>query len=71
MTIIILFINKGYISFSRIFNYFVLQESLGLLFLLLFFGFFPFLIIIIKVGVAPLHFWVFKVINGMLGFNLV
>ncbi|VDM64266.1 unnamed protein product [Angiostrongylus costaricensis] len=57
--------------YRRIFNYFVLQESLGLVFLLLFFSFFPVLIIMIKIGIAPFHFWLFKVVRGMYSFNLV
>lgn len=71
MTLLIVFINKKFLSYRRIFNYFVLQESLGLVFLLLFFGFLPMLIMMVKIGVAPLHFWLFKVVEGMFGFNLV
>nr|YP_008994651.1 NADH dehydrogenase subunit 2 [Protostrongylus rufescens]AGW80391.1 NADH dehydrogenase subunit 2 [Protostrongylus rufescens] len=71
MTIIVVTINKATFSYSSIFNYFVLQESLGLLFLLLFFSFFPGLLIMFKVGMAPFHFWVFKVVNNMVDFSLV
>nr|QCS25207.1 NADH dehydrogenase subunit 2 [Angiostrongylus cantonensis]QCS25231.1 NADH dehydrogenase subunit 2 [Angiostrongylus cantonensis] len=72
MTLLIVFMNKKFLSYSSIFNYFVLQESLGLIFLLLYFGgFLPMLIMMIKIGVAPFHFWLFKVIDGMFGFNLV
>lgn len=71
MTVLIVFINKKFLRYRRIFNYFVLQESLGLIFLLCFRGFLPLLIMIIKIGVAPFHFWLFKVIDGIFGFNLV
>nr|YP_009257363.1 NADH dehydrogenase subunit 2 [Angiostrongylus malaysiensis]ALD62330.1 NADH dehydrogenase subunit 2 [Angiostrongylus cantonensis]ANG44580.1 NADH dehydrogenase subunit 2 [Angiostrongylus malaysiensis] len=71
MTVLIIFMNKKFLSYSSIFNYFVLQESLGLIFLLCFSGFLPLLIMMIKIGVAPFHFWLFKVIDGMFGFNLV
>nr|AYG51202.1 NADH dehydrogenase subunit 1 [Metastrongylus salmi] len=71
MTLIIVILNKYTSSFSSIFNYFVFQESLGLVFLLLFFGYFPFLIMMMKIGISPFHFWLFKVINSMLGFSLV
>uniref|UniRef100_A0A0K0DRN4 Cytochrome b n=1 Tax=Angiostrongylus cantonensis TaxID=6313 RepID=A0A0K0DRN4_ANGCA len=58
--------------YRRIFNYFVLQESLGLIFLLLYFGgFLPMLIMIVKIGVAPFHFWLFKVIEGMFVYFLL
>lgn len=71
MTIFIVFINKKSFRYSTIFNYFVLQERLGLLFLLLFMSSFPMFIIMIKVGMAPLHFWLFKIVSGIYGFNLV
>nr|YP_009050537.1 NADH dehydrogenase subunit 2 [Parafilaroides normani]AIG23805.1 NADH dehydrogenase subunit 2 [Parafilaroides normani] len=71
MTLLIVFLNKGESSYVSIFNYFVLQESLGLLFLLLFFGFFPSLLLMIKLGASPFHFWVIKVVGNMYGFNLV
>nr|AKU36880.1 NADH dehydrogenase subunit 2 [Angiostrongylus costaricensis]BAV82624.1 NADH dehydrogenase subunit 2 [Angiostrongylus costaricensis] len=71
MTLLIVFMNKKIMSYSSIFNYFVLQESLGLVFLLLFFSFFPVLIMMIKIGIAPFHFWLFKVVSGMYSFNLV
>nr|YP_006702545.1 NADH dehydrogenase subunit 2 [Angiostrongylus vasorum]AFP58676.1 NADH dehydrogenase subunit 2 [Angiostrongylus vasorum] len=71
MTLLIIFMNKKVFGYSSIFNYFVLQESLGLLFLLLFFDFFPVLILMVKIGVAPFHFWLFKVVGGMSGVNLV
>nr|YP_010575577.1 NADH dehydrogenase subunit 2 [Varestrongylus eleguneniensis]UZM11417.1 NADH dehydrogenase subunit 2 [Varestrongylus eleguneniensis] len=71
MTVFIILMNKKLMSGSVIFNYFVLQESLGLVFLLLFWGLIPMIVLMIKVGMAPLHFWVFKVINGMINYNMI
>lgn len=48
-----------------------MQESLGLLFLILSFNYVQLLILIIKIGVAPLHFWLFSVTNSIFGFNLM
>lgn len=71
ITLLFIMLNKSLKSYSSLFNYFIIQESLGLLFLVFSFGFFQFFIVIIKIGVAPLHFWVFNVINNVFGFNLI
>nr|YP_009050207.1 NADH dehydrogenase subunit 2 [Nematodirus spathiger]AGZ64195.1 NADH dehydrogenase subunit 2 [Nematodirus spathiger] len=71
MTLLFVSLNKGLMSYSSLFNYFVLQESLGLLFLLLTMGFFQFIVLLLKIGVSPLHFWIFSVLDGVYGFNLV
>lgn len=71
MTLIFLILNKGLMSYGSLFNYFVLQESLGLIFLLVSFGYIQLLLLILKIGVAPLHFWIFSVINGIRGYNLM
>ena len=70
MTLLFVMLNKINISFNSLFNYFVLQESLGLLFLLLM-GNLQLIILFLKVGVAPLHFWIFSVTNSVFGFNLM
>lgn len=57
--------------YRRLFNYFVLQESLGLLFLIFSFRYFQLLIVIFKIGVSPFHFWIFRVTNRVFGFNLM
>lgn len=64
-------LNKGLKSYSGLFNYFVIQESLGLLFLMFSFGLFQLLILMLKIGMAPFHFWVFRVTNSVFGFNLI
>nr|QEO33942.1 NADH dehydrogenase subunit 2 [Teladorsagia circumcincta] len=71
MTLIFVILNKSIINYSTIFNYFVLQESLGLIFLLLAYNYVQLMIVFLKIGVAPLHFWIFSVTNGVFGFNLM
>lgn len=71
ITVLFTLLNKRNKRYRRIFNYFVIQERLGLLFLVFTRGFFQFFIIIIKVGVAPLHFWIFNVTNNIFNFNLI
>nr|ACX85125.1 NADH dehydrogenase subunit 2 [Cooperia oncophora] len=70
MTLLFVMLNKMNMSFNSLFNYFVLQESLGLLFLLLM-GNMQLMVLFLKVGVAPLHFWIFSVTNSVFGFNLM
>lgn len=71
ITLVFVFLNKNNKSYSRIINYFVIQESLGLLFLILNVRLLQFFIVIIKIGVAPLHFWIFRVTNNVFGYNLI
>lgn len=52
-------------------NYFIIQEFIGLLFLV-FSGFiFQFLILIVKVGVSPLHFWIYSVVGSINNYILM
>nr|QZH43794.1 NADH dehydrogenase subunit 2 [Cylicostephanus minutus] len=71
MTLVFVMLNKQTNSFSSLFNYFVMQESLGLLFLMFSFGYLQLLIVMFKIGMAPFHFWIFSVTNGVFGFNLM
>lgn len=71
ITVIFSLLNKRRKSYTRIFNYFVIQESLGLLFLVSSSGFLQFFIILIKIGVAPLHFWIFSVTNNIFNYGLI
>lgn len=71
ITILFVLLNKGTKRYRSIFNYFVIQERLGLLFLVFYRGIFQFFIILIKIGVAPLHFWIFNVTNNVYNFNLI
>nr|YP_009550279.1 NADH dehydrogenase subunit 2 [Heterorhabditis indica]YP_817453.1 NADH dehydrogenase subunit 2 [Heterorhabditis bacteriophora]ABJ80697.1 NADH dehydrogenase subunit 2 [Heterorhabditis bacteriophora]AZU95938.1 NADH dehydrogenase subunit 2 [Heterorhabditis bacteriophora]QAA11083.1 NADH dehydrogenase subunit 2 [Heterorhabditis indica]QAA11095.1 NADH dehydrogenase subunit 2 [Heterorhabditis bacteriophora] len=71
MTIIFILLNKGNKSYSGIFNYFVIQETLGLLFLVFSSNYIQFIILMMKIGVAPFHFWVFSVTNSIFNYGLV
>lgn len=71
ITILFTLLNKSNKSYRRIFNYFIIQESLGLLFLIFSSGIFQFFIILMKIGVAPLHFWIFSVTNNVFNFGLM
>nr|YP_009310887.1 NADH dehydrogenase subunit 2 [Triodontophorus nipponicus]AOT98920.1 NADH dehydrogenase subunit 2 [Triodontophorus nipponicus] len=71
MTLVFVMLNKKTGSFSSLFNYFVMQESLGLLFLMFSFSYFQLLMVMFKIGMAPFHFWIFSVTNGVYGFNLM
>jgi len=71
ITISFIFLNKRVKRYSSLINYFIIQESLGLIFLLINFGFLQFFIVLMKIGVAPLHFWVFRVTNNIFSYNLI
>nr|YP_009092004.1 NADH dehydrogenase subunit 2 [Uncinaria sanguinis]AHI51924.1 NADH dehydrogenase subunit 2 [Uncinaria sanguinis] len=71
MTLIFIMLNKKCGSYSSMFNYFIMQESLGLLFLMFSFQYFQLLILMLKIGMAPFHFWVFSVTNNIYGLNLM
>nr|YP_009328048.1 NADH dehydrogenase subunit 2 [Gnathostoma doloresi]APC93878.1 NADH dehydrogenase subunit 2 [Gnathostoma doloresi] len=65
MTIIFCFLSKEDLSYSSLINYFVIQETLGLFFLVFNAYFLQFVVVMMKMGVSPLHFWVFSVTNGL------
>lgn len=71
ITICFILLNKSNKSYTSIFNYFIIQETLGLLFLLFSSGLLQFFIILIKIGVAPLHFWIFNVTNNVFNYGLI
>nr|UXK95558.1 NADH dehydrogenase subunit 2 [Macropostrongyloides yamagutii] len=71
MTLVFVALNKSVNSYSGLFNYFVMQESLGLFFLMFSYGYLQILIVMFKIGMAPFHFWIFSVTNSVLGFNLM
>lgn len=60
---------KSFRSYLTLINYFVIQEVLGLLFILLYFYNLQFLFLILKVGVSPFHFWVLLVGFFLEGLN--
>nr|YP_001700369.1 NADH dehydrogenase subunit 2 [Haemonchus contortus]ABY64776.1 NADH dehydrogenase subunit 2 [Haemonchus contortus] len=71
MTLMFVTINKKMESYSTMMNYFIMQESLGLMFLLLTSYYMQLMILMMKIGVAPLHFWIFSVTNNVNGMNLM
>lgn len=71
ITLVFVILNKQTNSFRRLFNYFVIQERLGLLFLIFSFSYLQLLIVMFKIGMAPFHFWIFRVTNGVFNFNLM
>nr|YP_009161991.1 NADH dehydrogenase subunit 2 [Litoditis aff. marina PmI]AKS28841.1 NADH dehydrogenase subunit 2 [Litoditis aff. marina PmI] len=71
MTILFTLLNKSNKSYSSVFNYFIIQESLGLLFLVFSGGMLQFFIVLMKIGVAPLHFWIFNVTNNIINYSLM
>lgn len=64
-------LSKGLGSYSSVLNYFIIQESLGLFFLVFNFFLLQFFIVILKIGVAPLHFWVFSVTRSLYDWLLI
>nr|YP_001936460.1 NADH dehydrogenase subunit 2 [Toxocara cati]CAL80787.1 NADH dehydrogenase subunit 2 [Toxocara cati] len=61
MTVVFVCLSKGAAAYTSVLNYFVIQESLGLFFLVFNAFLLQFFIVMMKIGVAPLHFWVFSV----------
>lgn len=69
ITLVFVFLGKVFnSSFSSLLNYFIIQEFLGLVFLIFNFWIFQFFVILIKVGVSPFHFWIFSVVLDVNGF---
>nr|YP_010620892.1 NADH dehydrogenase subunit 2 [Toxocara vitulorum]WAX39106.1 NADH dehydrogenase subunit 2 [Toxocara vitulorum] len=61
MTVVFVCLSKGLAAYVSVLNYFVIQESLGLFFLVFNAFVLQFFVVMMKVGMAPLHFWVFSV----------
>ena len=66
-----IFLAKGFRSNTSIINYFIIQERLGLFFLVFSVNIIQLLIIIIKIGVSPFHFWLFNVVGGLSFYNFL
>nr|YP_009026498.1 NADH dehydrogenase subunit 2 [Rhigonema thysanophora]AGZ90406.1 NADH dehydrogenase subunit 2 [Rhigonema thysanophora] len=71
MTLIFVFLGKEGCSFKSCLNYFVIQESLGLIFLVFCGSAAQLFLVMMKVGVAPFHFWLFSVTDGFMDFLLI
>lgn len=65
ITLVFLFISKINLSFSSALNYFIFQEVTGFLFLVFIGRILQIFLLIIKVGVSPLHFWVYNIISSL------
>nr|YP_009312578.1 NADH dehydrogenase subunit 2 [Contracaecum ogmorhini sensu lato South Africa]AOV63340.1 NADH dehydrogenase subunit 2 [Contracaecum ogmorhini sensu lato South Africa] len=71
MTVVFVILSKNLGSYVSVFNYFVIQESLGLFFLVFNFFLIQFFIVMLKIGVAPFHFWVFSVTSSVYNWLLM
>lgn len=71
ITLTFIFLIKVEGSFSSSLNYFLVQEFIGLIFLVFTGSFLQFLVLILKIGIAPFHFWVFSVVSSLKGYLLI
>lgn len=71
LTLVFLIILKEEKSFFSIIIYYVVQEFCGLIFLLIWGTKLTGLVLILKTGVAPLHFWVFPFLAPLNNWTLV
>jgi len=67
MDLVFVFLCKGINNYTVIVNYFVIQERLGLMFLIMNFLLVQFMIVMTKIGLAPFHYWIFVIVNGLEG----
>lgn len=67
MDIIFLLLCKEGVSYRSVLNYFLFQECLGLVFLLLRFRRWQFIVVMMKIGLVPFHYWLFLVVGGVKG----
>lgn len=71
ITLSFVFLHKVQGDFSNSLNYFIIQEFLGFLFLICLGLTIQLLIFFIKVGVSPLHFWIFSVFRNVENYLLI
>lgn len=71
MDLVFIFLCKSSGSYSAIINYFVIQERLGLIFLVMNFLTAQFVVVMAKIGMAPFHFWIFRIVRGLEGWLLL
>lgn len=65
MDLIFVFLCKEECSYSRIVNYFIYQECLGLFFLFVGRRLLQGVIVMCKIGLLPFHFWLLTVVDGL------
>ena len=71
MTLGFIWFNHDNQSRARMINYFIIQEVLGFCFLLVSVEWIQFIILLMKAGVAPFHWWVFRVTNNINGLGVM
>nr|BAV78678.1 NADH dehydrogenase subunit 2 [Steinernema litorale] len=71
MTLIFVVLNKSLYCYSSLLNYFIIQEVLGLFFLVSNLSVLQFFVLLMKTGVSPLHFWIFSVTNSLYGWGVM
>nr|UWI71762.1 NADH dehydrogenase subunit 2 [Strongyloides fuelleborni fuelleborni] len=71
MTLGFIWFNHDNQSRSSMVSYFIIQEVLGFCFLLVSVSWIQFVILLMKAGVAPFHFWVFSVTNNISGLGVM
>jgi NADH:ubiquinone oxidoreductase subunit 2 (subunit N) len=71
ITLSFVLLNKIQGDFRNSLNYFLLQEFLGFAFLIFFIGFLQYIILMIKVGIRPFHFWITSVFLNLDNFILM
>lgn len=71
ITLVYILLGKHFMKYVSIVNYFIIQEVLGLLFLVFRGLLLQLLVLIMKVGVAPFHFWIFSVVYSLDNYILI
>lgn len=65
--LVFIFLCKKIGNYINVLNYFIIQETLGLIFLLLRFLLIQFIVVMRKMGLTPFHYWIFTIISGLDG----
>lgn len=71
MDMFFLLLCKETANYSSVLNYFLFQECLGLIFLLLNNTIFQYVVVMIKIGLVPFHYWLFLVVGGIDGWLIM
>nr|AST14933.1 NADH dehydrogenase subunit 2 [Hammerschmidtiella sp. ZengetLiu-2016] len=71
MDLIFVFLCKGVGNYVSILNYFIIQETLGLVFLVVSGSLLQFIVVMTKMGLAPFHYWILSIIVGLDGWLLM
>jgi hypothetical protein len=72
LSLITIFLGKFYlINFIVLLNYFLFQEVLAFLFIINLRELFIFFVLLIKIGIRPLHLWIFLIFNSINSFILL